>query len=850
MAQITEPLSGGLVTNLDPALLQPGQLSYIQNRVYRADSQSLFRAAGREIFGVVSATATAVEGLRDVKFDNGDHYLIGHASSVYLSATVGDTGTFGTLASGMGAGSQLEAIHFRNRFYLLNGVSTEATAAASNRVVYLSATAAGSVGQNRVHGLLPVIDTPATASAGGGQFSQTVTGYYEYWTTEVAKLTQDGAEFVMESAFSGTPVTVFITTTAIVPTIFMPTIRNPLTTHWRIYRSPKKEKETDKKFPTGFMISETATATASQADTTTVSTTSYAFPTLFNSGVRYSDATNASNLGADDGNVATLTPAGIQFVQSQGTYGYNFGGFAGNVRGIEVEMQAFASVANCPVTVKIGPKRLVNGEWAFYTLGGGGGGITIGQGVEPVAKSAVVTATSAPGQILTFGSSSDRWVPSDKKQFSDADFNTDWMLVVSMSKPATTLSIDYVKARVHYAGTTDSVIQFPTVVYTFGDITVQEAKNGPPPSSSTGDIYEDSLVLNDIANPSFVRWSYPGDPEAFPGSYFIDLETGRNDIVTNIKVVNESLMVFCLDAFARFNYLPSERDASFDRGKAYKWVSSTFGCVNAMCACVYSPDGDSERLAFVSLKGIHDTNGYELNDIADVDWRTIIPLGTTATPICLINNPEELELLLFYRNDSNGNETYLCLHLNYGADHRLPGGKLKVSGPVNMRNFHSGSATFASLESAWTVPRTNGSHSVYMGYGGTNTNPGAGKVYIESGSTIPAQDPAAKYRTRTMYLAEFGHEWRLDKIHGYAPSQTGTQTTSYTTLIEQTNIATASGATESIEIPTGRKMHRMVIRQQGEGIMIENAITSGHDDREDAFLVIEGTGFGEEDSGS
>ena len=40
-----------------------------------------------------------------------------------------------------------------------------------------------------------------------------------------------------------------------------------------------------------------------------------------------------------------------------------------------------------------------------------------------------------------------------------------------------------------------------------------------------------------------IRYSYPGDPDAFPPTYFLDFETPHNDRVTNIKVVNSRLIV-------------------------------------------------------------------------------------------------------------------------------------------------------------------------------------------------------------------------------------------------------------------------------------------------------------------
>lgn len=847
MARHTEPLDGGLVTNIDPALLKPGQLSYVRNAVYQSGSRRLRRAKGRAIFGAVTATGHDVDGLRDFKFDNGDHYLVAHSSASYSTASVGDTGTFALMSSGMGDGDQLDVLHYRNRFYLFNGVQTNATAAASNRVVYLSATAAASAPITRLHGMLPVIAAPQISTA-AGTFSQTVTGYYEYWTTEVAKLTQDGAELVLESAFdqgSG-PTTVFIATTAVVPTIEMPAIRNPATTNWRIYRSPKKEKESDKKYPTGFMIAELAavgaSATAFASDTSTVATAS-AMPSLFNTSGAFSAFASASSMASDNTVYASATVPVLITVQQQGVYGYNLGGFTGNVKGIQVEVQGYVSggTGPAPVTVTIG-KRATTGAF------------TTNLGLIPVSasKSGTLTSTSsAAPTTFTVGSATDRWFPANKAGLNAADMDGNFMVVLEVSKAGVSIGVDYVRVTVHYAATYDSVIQFPTVVYTFGDLTVQVAKNGPPPSSSTGDLFEDCLVCNDLLAPSLLRWSYPGDPEAFPGTYFIDFETKDNDRVTNIKTVNNVLVCGLDNSVWRVRYLPSERDASFDRGKAIEAISRTIGIVNPMCACAYTPPGSAtERLAFVSKKGIHSTDGFDFQDLTELDWRQVISTTSTSTPIALVNDPEESELLFYYRNDSNGNETYLCLHLNYGSDHLQPDGVCKVSGPVHMRNFTT--PNFASLKSAWVVPRSSGAHGVYLGYGGTGaaTAAGSGKVYFETGTTIPAEDPSYAYRTRRMYLAGVGDEWKLDELYGYVSTQAGTQGVQYTLMNLLTNdSAGEQSVTEPSYSLNGQVFHYLPTNTgQAEGLRIQCAVTAGHDDIGYEFLVLEGQGFGQQDS--
>jgi hypothetical protein len=850
-------LNGGLVTNLDPALLSEGQLSFIKNGSYRSGSQALRRAKGRAVFGVVTATGHDVDGLRDAKFDNGDHYLIAHSSANYSTAAVSGAGTFGLLASGVGDGDQLDVVHYRNRFYLFNGVTADVGDPASNRVFYLTATAANTPPTTRFHGMLPVIAAPA-ASSTAATFSQDVTGYYEYWTTEVAKYTQDGSELVVESTFGGGgvgtaaetgPTTVFVSTTAAAPVIFMPQLRNAATTHWRIYRSPKKEREADKKFPTGFMIAELAasgaSATAAVIDTLATASAS-SFPASFNSVAPFADWASAGSAFSDNTVYASATVVGF-LRKEQAFYTFNLGGLTGNVKGIQVEVQGYVSAGTGPVPmqVTIGTRDTVTG--GFTTRGG------LFLLPKTASKSGTITSTSsASPTTFTVGSSTDRWFAGNIPGLVSTDFGPNFMVMLSITKPGVSVGVDYLKVYVYYAATTDGVVPFPTVVYTFGDIAAQVGKNGPPPSANTADVFEDCLVCNDVSFPSLLRWSYPGDTEAFPATFFLDFETRDNDRIRHVKVVNNVLVVGLDNSIWRVKYLPSERDASFDRGKAMEAISRTFGIVNPMCACVYTPDDSAtERLAFVSNKGIHSTDGFDFKDLVSLDWRQTISTTSTSTPIALINDPEESELLFYYRNDaaSEGNETYKCLHLNYGGDHLQPDGTCKVSGPVHMRNFTT--PNFASLESAWTVPRSSGAHSVFLGYGGTGaaTAAGAGKVYLETGSTIPAEDPSFAFRTRRMYLADVGNEWELDELYNYFSSHTGTQGVQYTLLNLMTNATAEASVVQPTYSLSGQVMtYFQANTGQAEGLRIQCAITAGHDDLADEFLILEGKGFGQQDS--
>lgn len=842
MPRKVEMLTGGVVTDKDPALLKPGQLAAMKNMVYRNGANTLERAAGRQVFGVVSATATGVNGLRDIHFDNGDQYLIAMAGNKYRYAPIGVTGTFSDLAT-VTAGTSLEVVQYRNRFFLMNGASNGATASASaignNTVVYLSATATGTAPTTRQHGMLPVNSAPNVTTA-SGTFSQTVTGYYEYWTTEVLRYTQDGVTASVESAFSSDNgvTTVFVSSTAVVPTIQRPTTRNPTATHWRIYRSPKKTLSTDKEFPTGFMIAELTVSATSQADVASGASAS-AFAASANAGAFLGGFASASSMFADDGVYASAVLPVSNVSKQQGLYGFNLGTVSGNVRGIAIEVQGYVSAGSAPVPISVGiGKKLAAGAAAY----------------AEAWKTGLLTSTnSASPTTLTLGGQNDRWYPTNAvNPITDSDISSGNFTVTleAATLLGNSIGIDYVKATIYYGAVSETTVVYPTVVYTFGDITSQVSKNFPPPSSSTGDLYQDSLVVNDVDIPSLIRWSFPGDPEAFPPTYFLDFETRENDQVRHIRVVNNRLVVGLDTSLWRVNYLPSERDASFDRGKAVEMISRSFGIVSPMCACTFTIDGQTEQLAFVSYKGIHTTDGFNfITRTKNQTWRNYIALTSTSTPIALLNDPETRNLRFIYRNDSNGNETYLCVHLSYDPEDIDAQGNFKLSGPVHWRNYDSGSSAYASVESAWMAPLSNGDSGLYIGYGGTATAAGAGKVYYETGTAIPSNDSTCGWTSRRIYGAGLSGEWMLDDLYGYVGAYSGSPLLTYTFSGTKTNDSgpVAKGS-KSVTL-RGQKMHKVTPKVQTEGLQITlSAVSAGTFAHE--MIVFGSTDYGREDAGT
>ena len=872
MGRHVEPLTGGLVTDRDPAQLNKGQLSYIRNMVYKQGATSLRVAPGRLAIAT-AATGTprgGVYGLRDMQFDNGMHYLVAGVENMYRYMDINNPGTFVTLTGGVATGRNTEAVQFLNRYYLLNGATAADNALGTNMTVYLSATSTACAPSVRQMGMLPVESAPVITTAGGGAFAitaTTLTGWYEYWYTEVAKFKQDGVDVTLESAYSNTtgPANAYVSAISVVPTITLPkTPRNGNTTNYRVYRSPKKDVETDKRYPAGFMIQEFGTATSVLSDTATPATVvGYAtdasvtgqFPGVTQTWPDVANEwANPSRLFASDGSYASANSSTNTYVfgdaYQQAIYKFNFGSFKGVVQGIGVELKGYVAAGTAPidVTVTLGMKSEFRYDSGLTNWGLSQPGAVIGGRGSRTAR--ISSTNSASPTIVTVGGEKDRWVASDKPGFTDTELNSDEFIVLLTVYEKTTksLGLDYVKLSLYTGASVASTVPYPAINYQFGDVVAQVGRNFPPPSSNTGDMFEDALVVNDMNNRSIVRWSYPGEPESFPPPYFIDFETNENDVVTCIRTVNNKVVVGLENKLWRMNYLPSERDASFDRGKAANTISNQYGIVNPMCATTISIEGQSETLAFISNFGLHTTDGY--NVVTRSKNLTWTYSGSLGTPIALLNDTENRCLRIYYRQSLDPDKE-LCLWASYDRGDIDAEGNFKFSGPVSMANY--GGGNYARLETAWNVIKSDGASRFYMGYS-SGTAQGGGMVYSEYSDglgTIPGYTSTYKYKTRRMYLNGVGGEWMVDDLYGYCGTYTGSPLLTYTLEGTKTNLSAASPVTTSKTITlNGQELHRTSPKISVEGLTVSCTMTYPLSiDYGQESLVIGSKNLGYEDSG-
>ena len=877
MGRHVEPLAGGLVTDRDPALLSRGQIAYMRNLVYLG-SQSLRTPPGRAQWGTIDNGGGAtggVWGMRDMQFDNGNHYLVlatqDRYATVNLNASTPPSDPVtATFIDGIVSGKTFDAVQYGNTFIFLNGEQVTGNSPNGNMVAYLSATSTSCYPSYRPHGLLPVNAAPYISATATAWALANVTGYYEYWTTEVYKYTQDGVAREIESGFSGDTAASFIEVTSsnMAPVIYRPELANSVVTHWRVYRSPRKDNRANVKFPAGFRVFDADVSATSFIDTTTFTSSASSFPASAVSvtqsrgtGYTTNGFTSGYQMTADDG-VYALATGYIASARStafgentvpviHGLYGFNFPDVLGGIRGIKVEVQGYVVTAlGTDKTVEFGISvgRKSSDSFPFHERN------------YKFSKSGTITATSsASPQTVTLGLDNDAWSsPGSTYYLTDDDF-TKGNFYVTITRTAgdaetgfitkypkrPNLRVDYVKAYVYWGGTRDSTVVFPTVVYNQGDTKAQVVRNMTPPRAKTGDLFQDCLVTNDEENKSVIRYSYPGQPDYFPPTYFIDFETKANDVVQAVRAVNNKLIVGLDNQLWRVNYLPSEADSSFDRGVASDQISGQYGIVNHMCCCPITIEGQAETLAFVSNYGIHTTDGFNIvTRSKNQDWSLYIA-GASSQPLALVNDVANKTLRFYYQYSAT---EQFCLWASYDRADIDGEGNFKFSGPVCMQNNING--VRADLETAWNVQKADGTTQFYMGYSSA-TGAGGGTLWYEkeySGTNaIPSTVNTSVYRTRKMYLNGLGGEFMLDDLYGYCGDYSGTFTLSYTVSSTKTNDVNPQTISKSIIAPGGA-LHRISPRFMCESVQVQCEFTATTPVGQE-YVIVNSKNLGLEDSG-
>lgn len=214
---------------------------------------------------------------------------------------------------------------------------------------------------------------------------------------------------------------------------------------------------------------------------------------------------------------------------------------------------------------------------------------------------------------------------------------------------------------------------------------VDISRDTVPPFWNTGDLFEDQLAVNDAADKSILRYSFPGLPHSFPNLYFIGFETKQADEITHIRSIGEALVVGLKAQIWRVNYLPNETDSEFNRGRCKELISANHGIMGYDAATPFTMVDGSTLLAYVSHDGLYATDGFKTRLLTmDIDWEALVNPAALSSAI-LINVQHLWTLFLYY---TRAGSTYPphdgVLALSYHPQHIKEGGFLKVSGPLTL----------------------------------------------------------------------------------------------------------------------------------------------------------------------
>lgn len=286
-------------------------------------------------------------------------------------------------------------------------------------------------------------------------------------------------------------------------------------------------------------------------------------------------------------------------------------------------------------------------------------------------------------------------------------------------------------------------------------------KNGPPPIANTGDIFEDSLVLNDMSDASIIRYSERDSPHAFPTPYFFRFETKEADEVKCIRTVGRSILVLMRDSIWRIDTLPRAEDSAFQGERVKEQIQGAQGCVGSQAACLFSW-GDGVRLAYVSRYGLMVTDGFSWSVLTDdLDWENTVEVSQLGQAV-LENDPRHY-ILAFYYTPKNGTANTKAIYLHYHPSHAKGdegGFRAKITGPINV------------AAKAAVVVNTGGFHELFT----ANTN---GVLYREwQGTTDDSGVGGIAFRvdTANVFLSGVGEQTltrRLWLHHRASPSVSG-----------------------------------------------------------------------------
>lgn len=783
MPLLREPLNGGLVTSRHASLLEPGELSGAQDSRYRANDPAIWRAWGRTRYinsnGQVGGGSNKIKGLAFCPFDpladgpSGD-FLVAHVGDkYYTSLFTGRTGTIsGTTIDSVGTGTHLDATHADNKWYLFNGNLD----GIPNQVLKPGATDPTA----RRHGLVPVALSPAnptkptvTTTAGTWPTDEAFwgEGRFFFFTTEVVN---PGGVDELESAAQGEPPFVQLQKDGagnidfdVIVTRHDP-LANSNATEIRVYmvKANLNQAWDMSLFARAFRVGTISVSGTAANDKIRLSGNYTFYDSVNNPTVTVVSGavTNPNNMQVEDSAVAVktnldATPAVVDLTN----WGFALPA-SSTVLGIKVwiRYRSRGDVAAIDVRPRFGAGPTLGTIKQFTTSNND---FVMHQQPWPVSDTDTwgLTLTEVEVNAATFG------------------------LRLSFNLSA---AIDVVKIRL-FTGTLPSIgPAYPIVAVQVENVLTIHHANMPPPTSTTGDVHDGQMVLDNVRNSKELSYSLPGKYDYFPSIYKIPIDGKDGDRVMVVRRVGDILMAFMRHQLVRINFLPLSVDPEFNPGRAYEELGADHGCVAKLGVTTFTPPGRSTLAAFVSDNGIYVTDTARCRIVTeDFDWYASVDV-TQLSKAVLTNYAKEHVIRFDYIAAGSGateNNRYLLLHYHPSHLKGEEGHRFKITGP------NIGKAASAC------IAKLLAEKILFTGH------PTDGRLYVEDNGNDDAEGTGINFliETRENYIAEPGEMVTMTRAwwhtNGAGASMTATSTPRYRNTSEALTSGTAETFTPGTE---------------------------------------------------
>ena len=789
----------------------PGKIAGVVSAAttFTATSGNPFTA---DVVGARCYSTASTSGVPIVTATSGSADANGRFASIIVDRTI--TGTvsmgldWGVVLDLTNAGTEtLGLTRWDNQYFVWNGVD-DLRRVSWRRRGYLSGSPLSAILVARPCGLAEVVAAPTVTTTAGTWSALLDSGVFWFLITEIYAPSGDVAAAerdpylaseVIEAAYlgiaatsndpnnnKGRPIPQALTKGgSTVPVITFPAVvndgtRGRLATNWGIYMAGPTQTTTDVPSLASFRrVATPAITETSKTLTESALLPQSKFPTVVAAGFGSTIVTNSARiLGANDN---SFTGVDNSFGISQGdtpghaarvsTFAFDVsGGYASAaIVGIEVTVRARARSGSAFIDVQVGTSGGKRGATYMkdfsHQLFSPAGTITVGGPTDTMGAGIVI------GDLATFQ--------------------------VDVGIEGGSIAFDSVKVTLYFAGGTVNLEGPAYRVVTYRDqvgLTVNDPANLAPPICSTVEVWQGSLVMNDVNVDGALRFSIAGRPEAVPKPYVLKF---RDRSITQIVDLGHVLLVGMRSTLKRVNYLPRETDTDLTSGLAWEDIAPDHGLPGPYCGAKFAMPGKGTMFAYASASGMFITNGiWTIPLNMDLDWANTVKVSALATAVLRVHAKERL--LAFYycpagaTHDKNTRVLYFCYQADkIKGDYGMPAvGPCVVSGRSSAQAYLNGDYLLSGHEVDGKVYVEDAGLSVPSGYQVRLNDDSANG----DGKTAAAVDVKIVpfIRTRKFYSATLDRDGYGEKVYLlFSAYGSNSVTASSTTTLNSTTITSS-----------------------------------------------------------